>query len=329
MKILHMVFCLLFIYSISSAQDINIGKQKINVIFNDSAVQYVLKNPVNALKEREFIWNNFDGYRITLVWHRESSYPVDWKYWEKCMDRFINKDTALTGKTIELANNLMALEKKEHDKIVSHLSAFFPDNISYDAYVYLVVSTVPYAFCVEQNKIGIDITGDEWYFDPEYVLNVVIHELFHAGYRTFTADKKYLNEDPSDRETFIRFCYAYTLNEGMASYVGYKALDLFPTNNRHRDYKLFENDSTVKIAIEHVNDLLYLSDTLPIDSLNKLAWDIGVGKRAYYVSGAYMAKTVEEKYGREHLAALIQKGGYEFVKEYNSIAPKELKIALL
>lgn len=329
MKTIFTIFCLVFIFSCVSAQDINQSTQNIKVVFNDSAALYVLKDPANALKERDFIWNNFDGYRITLVWHKESSFPSPWEYWEKGLNRFIKKDTSLTRKTLELSDNLMNLEKKEHEKIVRHLSAFFPKNVSYIAYVYFVVSTVPYAFCVEQNKIGIDITGDEWYFDPEYVLNVIIHELFHAGYRTFTADKKYLNEDPTDRETFIRFCYAYTLNEGMATYAGYKALDLFPTNNRHDDYKLFENDSKVKTAVEQINNLLDKSRELTIDSLNKLAWDIGVGKRAYYVTGAYIAKIIEEKLGGEHLVELIQKGGLQFVKEYNSIVSEEYRITLV
>lgn len=325
MKKLFTVILLLLFFKCISAQD---TEQNINVIFNDSAAQYVLKDLPRAQQERDFIWNNFDGYRITLVWHKESSFPITWNYWEKCLNRFINKDTSLKRKTLELSNNLMSLEKKEHSKIVRHISTFLPKNISYITYVYLVAFTIPYAFCVEQNKIGIDISADEWYFSPEFLLNMTIHEIYHAGYHTFTADKKYLDKDPTDRETFIRSCYATILNEGMATYVAYRALDLFPTEYKQDDYKMLEDDNKVKTAIGQVNELLDNSDKLAIDSLNKLAWDFGVSKRAFYVTGAFIAKTIEEKFGRDYMVKLIQKGGYEFVKDFNVIVPKEYKIAL-
>lgn len=329
MKTIFTIFCLIFIFSCVSAQDINQSTQSIKVIFNDSAAIYVLKDPANALKERDFIWNNFDGYRITLVWHKESSVPVTWKFWEKCLDRFINKDTSLTGKTLELSNNLIALEKKEHEKIVQHLSTYLPKNTSFTAYIYLIAFTIPYAFCVEKNKIGMDVTGDEWYYNPECILNTTIHEIYHVGYRTFSPDVKYLSDDPTNRETFIRFNYAYLLSEGMATYVAYKALDLFPTDYKQDDYKLLENDSKVKNAIGQINEMLEQTKALTIDSLNKVAWDVGVAKRAYYIAGAYMLKKIEEKFGREYLVELIQKGGQQVVKKYNTLVSEEYRITLV
>lgn len=302
----------------------------IKIFFNDSAARYVLKNPANALyKERDSIWRIFEGYRITLIWHKESSFPVTWDIWEKGLNKFINKDTSLIRKSIELSDNLKLLEEREHDKIVQHISAYLPKKTVMNAYVYFVAFTVPYAFCVEKNKIGIDITGDEWHFNSECLLNTTIHEIYHIGFRFNSPDNKYRETDPFNKETFIRFNYAYLQSEGMATYVGYKALNLFPSSYKHDDYYLIEDDKKVKTAISQVNSIIKRAETLPIDSLNKEAWNIGVEERAYYVAGACIAGKIEEKYGNEYLADLVKKGSIQFVKEYNAIVSDDYKITLI
>jgi len=281
------------------AQDIKQKENDIKIIFDDSAARYVLENPANALEMRDSIWNTFEGYRITLVWHEKSSQPVTWEIWERGLNRFINKDTSLIRKTSELSDNLGILEKREHDKIVHHLSSYLPKTATYNAYVYFVAFTVPYAFCVEQNKIGIDITGDEWHFDSDCLLNTIIHELYHVGYRLNTPDIEYLNTDPINSEQFIHFNYAYTLSEGMATYVAYKALNLFPSNYKHEDYRLLEDDKNVKSAINGINTLIAMTKTETIDTLYQKTWEIGVSQRAYYLAGAFICKKIEEKLGTE------------------------------
>ena len=323
------IFCLTFILTGVFAQNIEQKEQDIKIVFNDSAARYVLENPVNALKERDYIWNTFEGYRITLVWHEKSSYPVTWGVWEKGLNRFINNDTSLIRKSLELSNNLSTLEKREHANIEHHLSSYLPKTAAFNAYVYFVAFTIPYAFVVEQNKIGIDITGNEWHFNPECLLNTVIHELCHVGYKLNSPDKEYINADPTNSEEFIRFNYAYMLSEGMATYVAFKALDLFPSSYKHEDYKLMEDEKNVKDAINGINNLLEMSKTEAIDTLLKQTWDIGVTKRAYYIAGAYVCKTIEEKFGAEYLSELVSKGGRQFIKEYNVLVPDEYKLTLI
>lgn len=324
------MFCLVLNFTDTTCHNIERKQQDIKIYFNDSAARYVLTNPANALiKERETIWNTFEGYRITLVWHKVSSFPITWDIWERGLNRFIYKDTSLIRKTFVLLDNLNVLEKIDHDKIVRHLSSYLPNTTVFNAYVYFVAFTIPYAFCVEQNKIGIDITGDEWYFNAECLLNILIHEVYHVGFRLNSPDCKYYELDPINKETFVRFSYAYMQSEGMATYVGYKALNLFPSSYKHEDYKLFEDDKKVKNAINQINILLEKDSTMAMDSLNKEAWDIGVSQRAYYIAGAYIAKTIETKYGTEYLAELVQKGSLQFVKEYNAVVSDDYKITLI
>ncbi|MDH4157260.1 MAG: hypothetical protein OEW00_08295 [candidate division Zixibacteria bacterium] len=300
----------------------------INLSFDDSAARYVLEHPASALEnERDTIWKTFEGYRITLVWHKESSFPVTWEIWEKGLNRFL-EDTLLIRRTLELADSLKSKAQKEKNSIAKHISAYLAAAAPITASVYFVAFTTPYAFCVERNKIGIDITGDEWNFDTDCVLNTVIHEIFHVGYRATTPDLEYLQSEPGDEETLLHFCYAYLQSEGMATYVGYKALDLYPSDYRHDDYELLEEDSKVLRAIGQMGVLLEDAGSVAIDSMLQEVWDIGVTERAFYVAGAYMAKTIEEKHGTEYLARLTGKGGLQFTREYNAIVPDEYRIIL-
>lgn len=304
-------------------------KQDIKIFIDDSAARYILENPANALEKRDSIWNTFEGYRITLVWHKESSFPITWRIWNKGLNKYINVDTSLSGRSLTLINNLSELEKREHEKMVEHLSSYLPENANFNAFVYLVAFTEPYAFCVEQNKIGIDITGDEWHFDPECLFNMMIHEIYHVGYKLNTSDTVYLAADPVNNEQFISFNYAYILDEGMATYVAYKALNLFPTAYKHDDYKLLEDESKVKDAVNGINKILDIAKTETIDTLNQKLWDVGIAQRAYYVAGAYICKKIEEKFGTEYLADLIPKGALHIIKEYNALVMDDFKINVI
>jgi putative zinc-dependent peptidase DUF5700 len=311
-------------YSQQSVQQ----EQIMKISFDDSASRYVLENAANALtKERDSIWDTYEGYRITLVWHEGSSYPVTWKVWERGLNNFI-KDPSLIRKTLELSDSLISKTHRENKSIAQLISSYLSTNEPIEASVYFVAFTAPYAFCVEQNKIGIDITGHEWNFDTDCVLNITIHEIYHVGFRINSPDYKYILADPTDAESFLKYNYAYLQNEGMATYVGYKALDLFPSDYKHDDYLLLEDDSKVRNAISQINMLTEDTKTTPIDSLLKKSWDIGIMERAYYVAGAYMAKVIEEKYGTEHLGKLVSKGSLQFAREYNAIASDEYKIAI-
>jgi hypothetical protein len=313
------------------AQNLEQQNKDIKIFFDDSAARYVLENPEKALNiERDSIWKSFEGYRITLVWHEKSSVPVTWKVWERGLNKFLYQDTSLIKKSLTLADSLKSKVNREQNTIVQHISSYSYEKTKINAFIYFVAFTIPYAFCVDTNKIGIDITGSEWNFDTDCILNTVIHEIYHIAYKLNSPDYfKYIANDPIDRESFVRFNYAYLQSEGMATFVAYKALNLFPSDYRHPDYELLENDSTVKIAIHQINLLSEMAMTMPLDTLLQECWKMGVEQRAYYIAGGYVAKIIEEKYGTEFLAALVKEGSISFVKKYNMLVPDDYKLVLL
>ena len=329
LKILVIAF-IISLTNISIAQNSKPQEKDIKIFFDDSAARYVLENPEKALNiERDSIWKSFGGYRITSIWHEKSSVPITWKYWERGINEFLS-DTTLIRKTLSLADSLKSKVFREQNTIIQHISSYSYEKTKINAFIYLVAFTYPYAFCVDTNKIGIDITCDGWNFDTENILNVVIHETYHIAFKLDSPDYfKYVAIDPTDRETFIKFNYAYLQSEGMATFVAYKALNLFPSDYRHPDYELLENDSTVKMAIHQINLLSEMAMTMPIDTLLQECWKLGVEERAYYVAGGYMASIIEEKHGTEFLAALVKEGSINFVKEYNLLVPEDYKLVLI
>jgi hypothetical protein len=239
------------------------------------------------------------------------------------------EDDSLPGRSLKLLDDFSLLEGREHERIEQHLASYLPTTSSFDAYVHFIAFTIPYAFMVEQNKIGMEINADEWHHDPDCLLNTVIHELFHIGYRLNTPDGERLNSDPETPDQFIAFHYAYLFNEGMATHVARQALELFPSEYRHEDYKLLEEDQNVENAIRAINELLGMASTEPAEAHMKSAWDIGVIQRAYYLAGAFICQAVEDAYGRDHLSGLVSKGGLQLVKDYNRVAVPGLRIEIL
>lgn len=302
--------------------------QQITIHFDDSAARHVLQDPAKALQTRDQIWNDFEGYRITRVWHEESSYPLTWELWDKRLNQFV-EDDALPEQSLKLLDDFRVLETREHSKIEQHLATYLPETSSFDAHVHFIAFTIPYAFTVEKNKIGMEINAHEWHNDPECLLNTVIHELFHVGYRLNTPDIDYLESEPANRDQFIAFHYAYLFNEGMATHVAYRALDLFPSEYKHEDYKLLEEETDIRKAINAINDLLEMTQTMSVEKQLESLWDIGVMQRAYYVAGAYICGAIEEKYGQDYLSVLVSKGGLDLVQEYNKIAAPGLEINVL
>ena len=328
-RILTLLCLQVFVALEGFSQDLQQRMPEVSISFNDSAATYVLMHPAAALQnERDSIWKTFGGYHVTLKWHKESSFPVTWEVWERGLKRFLQKDTSLIRKSLELARELRFKVQRERETIARHIQTYAGGTKSFDAHVFFVAFTVPYAFCVDGNKIGIDITGDEWHFNVDCVLNTVIHEIYHVGFRAHSPDNKYREADPVDRTTFLQFHYAYLQSEGMATYVGYRALSLFPSTFRHDDYGLLEDQDAVRKAISRVNALTAMSSHVAVDSLNKEAWNLGVSERAYYIAGGYMARKIEEAFGTEHLARLVSKGSLQFVQEYNEVVSGDLRITL-
>ena len=114
-------------------------------------------------------------------------------------------------------------------------------------------------------------------------------------------------------------------NEGMATWVGYTARSIFP-NSDEEDYEMLDDPAEVERQRGELNRLFTLAKTVSTDSLQAIAWDVGVMERAYYVTGADMSRTIEKQLGREALVATIETGPLDFIDTYNGLVDEDERI---
>jgi hypothetical protein len=339
------LFILTLIVSIFVFYDIctqNIGKNQneINLVIDDSAAKYVLEDLDRALNEKEEIYKRYIGYQMQIDWiyktfnrslkSMKDDEALCW-YFDTGI-KYCKEDSA---KKINILNSIYKLnevEKNSHNKIAQHLFSYLPDKEAINFNIYLVVFTP-----VNAQTSGSNIMlRMDWDQDAGYILNVIIHEAYHIGYKKSKPDFAKLTQiTPTNNQMFFRKMFNDIQNEGMATWVGYKSLDILPfpgdrSNNQFiNDYFLLENDTCVKKAFKQVNQIIESSKNITIDSLNKAYWDIGVMQRAYYITGAYMSKIIEEKRGKEYLVGLIRKDERIFVNEYNELVNDDYKIKMI
>ena len=118
------------------------------------------------------------------------------------------------------------------------------------------------------------------------------HEFFHVGYGQITND---FQEDPLEDETKNSYL-SQLQNEGIATYVGYKIQDVFPGSDP--DHVMMDKSDVVKEKIAAVNEIFSQPDSVDLAERKQMSWDVGVMARAYYVTGAHMARTIDQKLGR-------------------------------
>jgi hypothetical protein len=158
------------------------------------------------------------------------------------------------------------------------------------------------------------------------VLNIIVHELFHVGFGRYIEPIDF--SKMKTREQTIDLLSRGLQNEGMATYVAYRARQIFPSSKIDPDYTMLENRSDVLRLGEKINHLLELGRSEPFEEIRDTIWEEGVRSRAYYVVGAYMAGRIEEARGRAALVDTIVKGSRCFIETYNGLPSDDFKIII-
>ena len=171
------------------------------------------------------------------------------------------------------------------------------------------------------SKIVLNLGAQRFKNDVGYMQNLMLHEVYHIGYGYNRSNRL---EYDLENNSLYNILDALQ-NEGMATYTSYKALDIYPTDNED-DFKLLEDSDKVNSLLHDLNEFFEKADKMNPDDLQNEGWNIGVVKRGYYIVGAFIANTIEEKLGRNLLLNSIEQGPRSFVSVYNSIADNDLKL---
>jgi hypothetical protein len=172
-------------------------------------------------------------------------------------DRRRHEAYELSRKVMESAPDFMS-------RALPHVFSYLPTGTKIDTVVRTACFMPPWAYCAKGNVI-INTSHKHWNNDVGMVLNIIIHELFHMGFGQYIEPVDF--REIKMPEQIVDLILMSLQNEGMATYVAYKARGLFPSSAVDPDYVMLENRDHICVMSERINHLLELSRSEPFDKM--------------------------------------------------------------
>ncbi len=293
------------------------------VTINTETLERLVHHPEQVLEAADDFWEHERAQYLTKLWAEQVRYDIPFDRWADQVRAWA--DIPLEERTSSaLMRNVKILVESKEDflaKAMPHLRAFFPEQADLDVTVHFTAFIPTNAFAKED--IVINVAADYWKNDVSHILNLLVHEIGHAGY-------SYCREVRTEGEVgqpTLDYILDNFQSEGLCTYIGYTAQALFPAPGE-KDYILLDNSAEVRGAFRRVNEVLSKVGQLPDEEVRKLAWDACVIERGYYVAGAFMFKTIDETSGRQALIETLTTGPVSWVERYNALAEEDLKLKL-
>ena len=284
-----------------------------DISFNTEALEKLVYQPEWVLENQDEFWSVYPSQKYTVRWAEQVKYEIDYYAWRKTIHDW-SQTPSEKRKTLDfLKNTERIIEGKKIfvEKAVPHACSFLPEEAELDIGVHFTAYIPPRAFAM--GEIVINMTATYWNNNPDNILNTMVHELFHVGY-------SYCRDQWGKIEKSLLFSILENIhNEGVCTYVAYKAQDIFPAPDE-KDFHMLDNYEQVSFHVSEVKEILSKIGELPEDELDKLCWDKGVIGRSFYVVGAYMCKVIDEHEGREGLKRTLLEGPLVFQETYNKYA---------
>lgn len=325
MKSFNLFIIYIFVFTLlsvkSNAQD-SIIPPKIVVKFDVTSLQKLLLYPEDALKNADTFWNDETAYSLSKKWHDGNRLPIDLVAWKKDVEEYakIPVGERTNSKLYSISEQLIKEETNFNENVIPYLLSFFPKDLLGFSITTYFTETSRTGGCQVDNQIVVDVSPEKAK-DINSMLNTQVHELFHMAHRQIAFKiKEYELDNPKEN---------YLINmlqgEGLATYCGYKAQSIYTFKDNYK-YQMLENDSIITSLREHLNSFISKAGSLKQKQFYKMDDEIGFAKEAYYVFGAYMAKTIDEKFGRAALVNVVATGPLSFISTYNSAAEEKMTI---
>lgn len=289
------------------------------ILFNTEALEKMVYDPEWVLENEEAFWTQYPSQRYTRDWIDQVNYNMDYEQWRKTVKEWseVPEEKRLGMDFLRNAERIIKGRKIFIDKALPHVCSYLPDDADLDISVHFTAYVPPRAFAM--GEIVINMTATYWNNNPDNILNTMVHELFHVGY-------SYCEEIRGGEEEGILFDILRNIhNEGVCTYIGYTAQDIFPAPDE-KDYGMLDDDDEVRRHLENANMILSKIGSIPEDELDKLSWKEGVMERSYYVTGAHMCRVIEGKAGKDVLKQTLVDGPWAFFEIYNGLIPEKERL---
>ena len=295
----------------------------IKVDISLDSVKYIFLNPEEILKDVDRFWRTDEAFQLAARWHNNNNIAVDMDLFRENILRLSKIPAAEreADPVLKLGERIKSGEARFIAAAIPRILDFLPRNgLQMETRIHLTAFTTAYAFMTD-TQIVANIASPKLSGTANGILNILLHEVYHIGYGI---NRLLRSEEPlEDGRAYALLDVLH--NEGLATYVAWKAGSLYPFPG-FEDYRMLENEAAVREKLDKVNVLFSQFNKLPKEDFGKLSWEEGVKNRAYYVAGAYMSRTIDERIGRKALVGTIERGPRSFVSLYNTLTDGDMKI---
>ncbi len=297
--------------------------KKSKIVFDTTTLEKIVEDPQWILENEELFWKEYRPQKLVRKWAKHVNYEINYSEWREKIQAWENLSQTEHDQhdLLKIAERILSAKDEFLEMALPHDCAFLPAGVDLSVTVQFTAFIPPFAFAMED--LVIDVASYYWKGNPEHVLNLLVHEIFHVGYSFY---RTLQNEKGTIDDTLYQIL-DNIVNEGICTYVGYRALPIFPVEDEH-DYRMLEKEEEVDRLIAETNTVLSEFGKISTDKLRKLSWDKGVIGRAYYVTGAYMCQQIDEVLGREALIEVYSQGPISIIQRYNSTAEENRKVLL-
>jgi hypothetical protein len=291
------------------------------IIIDTGTLEKILNDPQAVLENEEAFWEEEKPQIYTKLWAQGVGYEIPFEKWREQVKEWAGLSPDERGNQDFMKMSQALIEGREDfvRKAIPHLCSYLPEEADLNVTIRLTAFIPPNAFAWQD--IILNVTSPYWKGKVENIWNLLVHELFHAGYSYY----REANEEEEHADVTAYKMLQNMHSEGACNYVAYQALPLFPVSN-NEDYEMLESQEDVERLLGVVNEAFSMVGEVDEDTLQKFVWEECVLGRAYYVVGSYMCRVLDEKGGRELLMDTLAEGPLSFLKHYNALVDEKLRV---
>jgi hypothetical protein len=308
-----------------------VGNVTADIRFEIGTLEGIFADPDGVLSDVEGFWQTEDALRFAAGWHGVVGVPVDYERFRQIVGDIarLSSEERQAHPALVMARRVIEQEERFARDGIPHLCAYLPDlPARLDIRVLFAAGLRANAFVHEH--VVIDATSPHWHEGnrsiedrASSILNLLVHECWHGGY---CENQAQWTERALEDDALYRLLINIQ-NEGTATYVNYSARTVFPSPG-DPDFVMLEDAEQVAAKFAVMNRILGRRFSLSADALRDLAWREGVLGRAFYIGGAHMARTLDERAGRRALTDTIAAGPASFFDAYDRVADDRLRVRL-
>jgi len=203
--------------------------------FDDSSIRRIFTDPEGVLEDVNGFWEREIPYKTTLEWSEATRVPIDHEGFRVKLEdlKVQSPEDRRRHEAYRLSERIMESAPTFKTKALPHVRSYLPEGTRVDSVVRTACFIPPWAYCA-RGSIIINTSHRHWEDDASMVLNIIVHELFHVGFGRYIEPIDF--SKMKTREQTIDLITRGLQNEGMATYVAYRARHIFPSSTVDPDY---------------------------------------------------------------------------------------------